>query len=137
MTDSAFLRGLLLWFGGFAVLAALVGGVVAFGFLGVGQSPPSMDSLHLHNADGANHSVRLELVAANESTAALSARLDLGPDERRSFDAATERGRAYRLVVTVDDSDRRSFDVEGPDDLCTIEVRIDANATVETGTSCA
>ena len=136
MTDRTFWKGLALWLSFFAVLALVVGAVFAFGFLSVGRAPAAMDDLHVSNDDDANHTVRIEIVAANDSTV-FERTVRLAPDERVSFENATARGRQYRLVVAVDDRESRSFAIEGPDDLCMTEVRVESNAAVDIVTGCA
>ncbi|MFC4548993.1 MULTISPECIES: hypothetical protein [Halorussus] len=138
MADSTFFRGLTLWLTAFAVVGAVAGGVVAFGFLGIGHAPPAMDDLHLTNGDDANHTVRIEVSPANETGRTVfskTVRLDAGA--RVSFENATAVGERYRLGVAVDDRNPESFEIEGPDDRCTTEIRIEANATVEVGQICA
>lgn len=136
MADSTFFKGLAMWFAGFAVLALVVGGVAGLAFLSEDRTPPPMDDLHVHNEDDAIHSVRVELFPENGSDSVFSELADLDPNGTASFDDTTERGESYRLVVAVDDRESKSFDVEGPDGLCTIDVWIE-NATVETGMGCA
>ncbi|MFC4449432.1 hypothetical protein [Halorussus aquaticus] len=133
MADSVFWKGLALLF---LVFAVLVGTVVAFGFLGFGQSPPPMDDLRVSNDDDTNHTVDLRIVAANGSVS-FERSVRLGSAERVSFDGTTKRGSEYRLRVAVDDREPESFEISGQDDLCTTAVRVEANATVEVVTSCA
>ncbi|WP_137283561.1 hypothetical protein [Halorussus salinisoli] len=136
MTDSTFRKGLAVWLSVFAILA-VVGAVVAFGFLGLGRAPPPMDDLHVSNHDDANHTVRVEVVAANDSATTFEGTVTLSPGERVSFDGTTAYDREYRLLVAVDGRESESFDIEGPDDLCTTEVRVESSATIEVGTGCA
>lgn len=137
MADSTFFKGLVLWLGVFAVLAVVAGGTFAFAFLGIGQAPPAMDDLHVSNYDGASHSVRVEVAAANDSAIGFDRTVRLASGDRVGFDGTTEYGRQYRLLVAVDDGVRQTFDIEGPDDSCTVEVRVEESATVEVGQSCA
>lgn len=136
MTDATFFKGLALWFAGFVALALVAGGVAGVAFLSEDRSPPAMDDLHVHNEDYASHSVRVEIFPENGSGAVFSERVELQPDERIAFDDTTERGESYRLVVSVDDREPKSFDATGPDGLCTIDVWVE-DATVETGMGCA
>lgn len=136
MTDRTFWKGLAVWLSTFAVLSLVVGGVVAVGFLELGREPPAMDDLHVSNRDDANRTVRVAVVTSNGSTT-FERTVRIAPDERVSFDGTTERGREYRLRVAVDDRDTATFRVEGPDDRCTVEVEIGANATARVGYPCA
>lgn len=145
MADSTFFRGLALWLTAFAVVGVVAGGAVAFGLLGIGRAPPAMDDLHLANGDDETHAVRVDVVPLDAETASAgepgptafekTVRLDAG--ERVSFENATAVGERYRLVVAVDDGSPESFEIEGPDDRCTTEVRIETNATVDVGQICA
>ena len=132
MVDSTFFKGLAVLFAFFLV----GGGVAGFAFLSANRAPPPMDDLHLSNDDGVNRLVRVEVVPTNGSDAVFAERVELGPDERVSFDGTTESGESYRLVVAVGDREPASFEIEGPDGLCTIDVRVE-NATAEAGMMCA
>ena len=136
MAGSTFFKGLAVWFAGFVALALVVGGVAGLAFLSEDRSPPPTDDLHVHNGDDASHSVRIEFFPENGSDAVFSELADLDPNETVSFENATEHGESYRLVISVDDRESKSFDAEGPDGLCTMDVWVE-NATVETGMSCA
>ncbi|UPV73140.1 hypothetical protein M0R89_11335 [Halorussus limi] len=141
MTDSVFWKGLTLWLGGFAAFALLVGGVFAVAFLGIGQAPSAMDDLHVSNDDDANHTVRIEVIPANASGESQDVFAEevasLRPNESVSWSNATQAGEEYRLVVSVDGREPKSFAVTGPYDHCTTEVWVGANATVEVVASCA
>ena len=136
MADSTFFKGLALWFAGFVAFALVAGGAVGFAFLSADRSPPPMDDLHVHNGDDVNHSVLVKVFPENGSDAAFSERVEMRPGEQVTLDGTTEHGESYRLVVAVDDREPSAFDVEGPDDLCAIDVRVE-NVTVETGMICA
>ncbi|UPV99203.1 hypothetical protein M0R88_11775 [Halorussus gelatinilyticus] len=145
MTDSTFWKGLALWFAGFGLLALFGGAVVGVAFLGFGQTPEATDDLRVSNGDDERHSVRIKAIPSNASTPGDSTDSDafaeevasLGPNESVAWSNATAAGEEYRLVVTVDDREPKSFAVTGPDDLCTTGVRVEANATVEVVASCA
>lgn len=139
MTDSVFWKGLVLWMAGFAVFALVGGGVFAAVFFGIGQSPEAMDDLYVSNRDDGNHTVRIEVTPANASddSSTFDRATTLEASESRSFDGATEVDEAYGLLVTVDDREPESFELTGPDDYCTTEVRVESSTTVEVGTSCA
>jgi len=137
MADSMFLKGLGGWLAGFLALALVVGGAVGLAALTDDRSPPPMDDLRVSNHDDERHRVHVRVAPANGSETIFSETVGTDPAERVSWQNATAPGREYRLTVTVDDRAAESFAVEGPDDLCTTEVRIEENGTVETATSCA
>lgn len=137
MVDRTSFNGLAVWFAGIVALALVVGGSVGVAVLSGDRSPPRMDDLHVSNHDDRIHRVHVEISSADDSEVVFSETVRVDPDERLSWETATEYDREYRLVATVDDRAPESFDRTGPDDLCTTEVRIESNGTVETGTSCA
>lgn len=139
MTDSVFWKGLTLWFAGFAIFALVGGGVFGAVFFGLGQSPDAMDDIHVWNHDDENHTVRIETIRANASdeSVVFDRVTTLNASESMRFDGATEVDEAYRLLVTVGDREPESFEITGPDDYCTTNVRVESNATVEVGTGCA
>jgi hypothetical protein len=143
MTARRIWKALALGIPAFAVLAFLVG-VVGYGLLGIGQAPPPMDDLRVSNDDDGNHTVRIEVFPASDTSAkglgdrtVFTATRTLESGATAAFDGVTPAGEEYRLVVTVDDRDSRTFEIDGPDDYCQTNVEIEAGGAVEVGTGCA
>ncbi|WP_132057510.1 hypothetical protein [Halorussus amylolyticus] len=137
MADSTFFKGLAIWFAGLALFGLVVFGVAGVTFLSDDRSHSAMDDLHISNNDNETHRIHVEVTSANGSNVTVSETVRVEPDERISWENATAYGHYYRLVVTVGDREPESFNVEGPDDLCTTEIWIESNGTVETGMLCA
>jgi len=144
MTCRTVLKALALGIPAFAVVAFLVG-VVGYGLLGIGQAPPPpMDDLRVSNDDDANHTVRIEVFPTRDTSAeglgdrtVFTATRTLESGATAAFDGATPAGEEYRLVVTVDDREPRTFEIDGPDDYCQTNVEIESGGAVEVGTGCA
>ena len=137
MADSTFFRGLALWFVGFAVLALFGGGVLGVSHLVADHSSTPMDAVRVSNDDDANHTVRLDVSPINESATTFAKTVRLRPGETVSFDEPLESGRQYRLLVAVDGEEAQSFEVDGPDDHCTIGVYVESDANATVVSSCA
>jgi hypothetical protein len=138
MAARRILKVLALGIPAFAVVAFLVG-VVGFGLLGIGQAPPSMDDLRVSNDDDESHTVRIEIFPVNESgdSPPFTATRTLEPGAETAFDGVAEEGEPHRLVVTVDDREPQTFERDGPDDYCRIEIEIASGGEVEVRMGCA
>ena len=139
MADSNVFEGLTAWLAAVALVAGSLLGVVTFGPLDVGETPPKLDDLGVSNEGDVGHTVRVEVIPANGSgeTTVFETTVRLEPDERRRFDAATDPDEEYLLVVAVDDRESESFEIAGADDRCTTTVQVESDATVEVWKGCA